>query len=531
MRQPVRDGSAGRRRWGARRTGQPAHRITRWLPQRSIRLRLTLLYGVLFLVSAVGLLVFTNVLIRNTRSAGVTVRSGPNGVVEVRGPVGGGPFGLGGLTSSVQLEIRLEPGNATFKAAAAAALPAGLPRPPNALAATKLESDRPSSGSASPGVSASGPTGNGSGAVGSNHGRSGSSGAIGGAGDGATSRVNPAAAIRRVVSALAIVQRSKDVADLFWYSVLALAVMVALSVALGWYVSGRVLRPLRTITATARRISASNLHERLALAGPHDELKELGDTIDSLLGRLELAFEAQRRFVAHASHELRTPLARQRAVGQVAISDPTATVESLRLAHERVLAAGAQQEAIIDALLSLARGEAGGVREDRIDLAALAGEALRSAAGEIERRGLRLESEIAPTVLTGNERLVERLVANLVDNAVRHNHPGGEITVSTSSSDGVALLCIANSGPIVASSELDRLLQPFQRLDPQRSTAADGLGLGLSIAKAVADTHGATLTITAREQGGLSVEVRFPPGGTTPPVVTPSRRASSRRRQ
>jgi signal transduction histidine kinase len=499
--------------------------MTRWLPQRSIRLRLTLLYGVLFLLSAVGLLVFTNVLIRNTRSAGVTVRSGPNGVVEVRGPVGGGPFGVGGPTSSEQLEIRFAPGNAAFKAAA---LRAGFPPPPNALAATKLESDRPSSGSASPGVSAGGPTGNGPGAVSGNHG---SSGAIGGAGDGATSQVNPAAAIRKVVTALAFVQRSKEVADLFWYSVLALAAMVVLSVVLGWYVSGRVLRPLRTITATARRISASNLHERLALTGPHDELKELGDTIDSLLGRLELAFEAQRRFVAHASHELRTPLARQRAVGQVAISDPTATLESLRLAHERVLAAGAQQEAIIDALLSLARGEAGAVREDRIDLAALAGEALRGAAGEIERRGLRLESEIAPAVLAGNERLVERLVANLVDNAVRHNHPGGEITVSTSSSDGVALLCIANSGPIVPSSELDRLLQPFQRLDPQRSTAADGLGLGLSIAKAVADTHGATLTITAREQGGLSVEVRFPPGGTTPPVVTPSRRASSRRRQ
>ncbi len=304
-------------------------------------------------------------------------------------------------------------------------------------------------------------------------------------------------------------QHGADVRVLAFVSVIALVAMAALSMGLGWLVAGRVLRPLRTITGAAREISATDLHRRLALAGPDDEFKELGDTFDGLLGRLEASFAAQRQFVANASHELRTPLARLKTLVQVALADPNASVESLRAAHDRVLASEQQLEQLIDALLSLARGERGLDRRQAVDLAALAGDALDERTGEIERRGLRLHASLDPARVQGDPQLLERLVANLIDNAIRHNVASGGIDVTARTTAGAAVLSVANDGLVIPVEELERLQGPFERLGTART--GDGHGLGLSIMHAIVAAHEAQLTISARPEGGLAVEVRFPP--------------------
>jgi signal transduction histidine kinase len=286
--------------------------------------------------------------------------------------------------------------------------------------------------------------------------------------------------------------------------------MAVISIALGWVVAGRVLRPLRTITTAVRDISATNLHERLALAGPDDELKELGDTFNALLTRLDESFQAQRRFVANASHELRTPLARQRALGQVAIDDPDATPETLRAAHERVLAAGVQQERLIDALLTLARGQTGIDRHDRFDIADITDRVLTERRAEATVREVDVRSTIPSARACGDPRLVERLVANLVDNAIRHNLARGHLTVATEDRDGRAVLIVANTGPVIAASAVDQLFTPFRRLSADRTASGHGVGLGLSIVRAIADAHAATVTTRARHAGGLQIEVAFP---------------------
>jgi signal transduction histidine kinase len=306
-------------------------------------------------------------------------------------------------------------------------------------------------------------------------------------------------------------QHGADVRVLALVSVIALVAMAALSMGLGWLVAGRVLRPLRTITGAAREISATDLHRRLALTGPDDEFKELGDTFDGLLGRLEASFGAQRQFVANASHELRTPLARLKTLAQVALADPNASVESLRAAHDRVLASEQQLEQLIDALLSLARGERGLDRGQPVDLAALAGDVLEERFGEIERRGLQLHTGLNPARIQGDSQLLERLVGNLIDNAIRHNVAGGGIDVSTTTAAGDAVLSVANDGVAVPDEELERLQAPFERLGAARTGSGDGHGLGLSIVQAIVASHEAQLTISARPKGGLAVEVRFPP--------------------
>jgi signal transduction histidine kinase len=304
-------------------------------------------------------------------------------------------------------------------------------------------------------------------------------------------------------------QRNADLRVLALVSAIALAIMAVISMALGWWIAGRVLRPLRTITNAARDISATNLHRRLALGGPDDEFKELGDTFDGLLERLDASFQAQRQFVANASHELRTPLARLKTLAQVALADPQASVGSLRTSHERVLASEQQLEELIEALLSLAGGERGLDRREPVDLAVATGEAITARHQEIERRGLRLNATLDPADIDGNPRLVERLAANLVDNAIAHNVPGGRIDVTTATEAGEAVLSISNDGPAIPPEELDRLRQPFQRLGTARTHRGDGHGLGLSIVHAIADTHGATVGIRPRPDGGLDVEVRF----------------------
>jgi signal transduction histidine kinase len=305
-------------------------------------------------------------------------------------------------------------------------------------------------------------------------------------------------------------QRANDLHTLFDYSLVAFAAMALLSSVLGWVVAGRALRPLRALNAAAQDISAANLGSRLPLDGPDDELKDLGTTFNQLLARLEKSFESQRRFVANASHELRTPLARQRAIAQVALSDPAATLESLRAAHERVLVAGAQQERLIDALLSLARGEAGPQRQERLDLSAVVGAAVRQLPPQVAAFGLRVERSLAPAPFVGDPYLVEAMVANLVDNAARYNVPEGVLRVSTDTRAGRSVLTVLNSGPLVPERELGRLLQPFQRMARDRTEPGHGVGLGLSIVQMVAVAHGATVTATSQRDGGLKVEVDFP---------------------
>lgn len=322
--------------------------------------------------------------------------------------------------------------------------------------------------------------------------------------------------------AMALSEHSAVLHELLSRSALALALTAVLSIALGWFVAGRVLRPLRIITAAAREISAASLGERLALGGPHDELWELGDTFDGLLARLEASFRAQRQFIANASHELRTPLARQRVISQVALTDPGATIETLAAAHERVLASGVQQEQLIEALLTLARGQAGLDKPEPFDLSAVTRQVLAARQSEAEHRNLTLHAALGPASAMGSPRLAERLAANLVDNALRHNVARGQVAVTTATRDSRAVLAVANTGPAVSATAMGRLFQPFQRLGTDRTNRGEGLGLGLSIVQAIADAHGASITARPQPEGGLVVEVTFPdPEDVSPLPETP----------
>jgi signal transduction histidine kinase len=290
----------------------------------------------------------------------------------------------------------------------------------------------------------------------------------------------------------------------------AVALLIPVSLGAGWLVAGQVLTPLRAITATAAAISAGNLHQRLDLGEPVDELTELGFILDDLFARLQASFDAQRHFVANASHELRTPLAGLQTLLEVTLADPDPDVAALRSACQEALALGAHQERLLHALLELATSERGPTRREAIDLSQAARRVLTSRRGEAAERGVELREDLAPAVTAGDPRLVESLVANLVDNAIRHNHPDGHVRVSTTMSGTYATLTITNSGPVVPGDQLQRLVQPFQRLAPDRQGRGDGYGLGLAIVDAVARAHHAALTTSAQPDGGLLVAVRFP---------------------
>jgi signal transduction histidine kinase len=305
--------------------------------------------------------------------------------------------------------------------------------------------------------------------------------------------------------------RNDTLDQLLIESGVALGIMAVASVGLGWLMAGRVLSPLRTITAAARRISARSLHQRIGMIGPDDELKELGDTFDQLLGRLDASFRAQRQFVANASHELRTPLARQRTLLEVALRDKQATNASLRTACERALAAGEQQERLIAALLTLARGERGLDTFEPFDLSAVAARALAAGHDEAEARGVTVTADLGAAPALGDARLAEQLAANLADNAIRYNAAGGRVDIGTGDRDGRAFLTVSNTGPVIPPEQLGRLFQPFQRLEEGRSWGGPGLGLGLAIVSAIAAAHGADLRAVTRTTGGLTIEVVFPP--------------------
>jgi signal transduction histidine kinase len=420
----------------------------RWWPRWTLRLRLTLFYGALFLVAGAGLLTITYELVANSPSA--TSRNAvlfsksrfarlpqplPNpgggpGLIVAQGRSGGG---------KVQLQAYAGKVSATFR---------------KVTAAQQVQ-------------------------------------------------------LQQLAGKAQVVlhrQQSAQLGALVTRSAIALGIMAILSIGLGWLMAGRALRPVRTMGARARGISERNLHERLALEGPDDELKELGDTFDELLARLESAFESQRRFVANASHELRTPITVERTLVEVALADPDATVESLRGTCTRVLAASEQQERLIEALLTLARSQRGLVSRDALDLGAVAGEVLQG----VRPSGVRVESELGQALTTGDCALVERLVGNLLDNALRYNlERDGWVTVWTGVRDGRPTLEISNSGPVVPATQTGELLEPFRRLDGER-TDTRGAGLGLSIVAAIAVAHDAGLRPTPRPDGGLDVEVSFP---------------------
>jgi signal transduction histidine kinase len=313
-----------------------------------------------------------------------------------------------------------------------------------------------------------------------------------------------------IAAALNAAVRNKEI-----IGAIALPVVVLLAVAGGWLIAGRLLRPLRTITATARDISASNLNRRLGMAGRDDEFAELGETLDDLFGRLEASFESQRHFVANASHELRTPLTAERTLLQVALADPDATAQALRSACEQVLALGEAQERLIEALLTLATSEGGIEQWEPFDLAAVAWHVVTLRREEAGRLGVRLETRLAEAPTVGDPRLAESLVANLVDNAIRHNSDGGQAEISTAATGGQATIRVRNTGAVIPPEFLGRLFQPFGRADGERIRNTGGHGLGLAIVQAIARAHGATLTPRARPEGGLDIEVTFPAKSAT----------------
>lgn len=390
-------------------------RLRAHLPARTIRLRLTLVYGSLFLVCGAALLTITYVLVRRQYTGNFFITTGKQSLIAIaqKGP--------------------------SFR--------------------------------------------------------------VGGVGTGRVVGPNPAQII-----AAAHAQSAAALHQLLINSGIALAIMAVLALWLGWVIAGRALAPLRTITNAARDISASNLHKRLALEGPDDELKQLGTTFDGLLGRLEASFDAQRQFVANASHELRTPLTLERALLEVALSDPYASVESLRRTCEQVLAVGEQQERLIEALLTLSRSQRGLADHEPVDLAAITA----AAAGAVDHDGLVFDTTFEPAETTGDPRLVERLAANLIGNAVHYNVPHGHVGVDTRTHAGHAVLTVTNTGPKVPPGELGRLFRPFQRFDADRAGEADGVGLGLSIVDAIARAHSATITTRAQPEGGLRIEIAFP---------------------
>ncbi len=301
--------------------------------------------------------------------------------------------------------------------------------------------------------------------------------------------------------------RDNALHELVGQSIVALGLMALASVGLGWVMAGRALAPLTRVTATARRLSQDNLHERLALQGPQDELKELADTFDAMLGRLESAFESQRRFVANASHELRTPLSIQRTLVDVALADPDTSPEELRVMAVALRDAVDRSERLIDGLLVLARSEQGNLPHEPVDLAAVATTALDQSAGEAAAAGLRVERRLDPAPVTGSRVLLERLVGNLVQNAVRHNVPGGWMEVHTGPG---GRLRVASSGPVVHQDEVPGLFEPFRRLAPDRVDSARGVGLGLSIVRSVVQAHGGDVAAVPRPGGGLEVTIRLP---------------------
>ncbi|MCX4844673.1 MULTISPECIES: ATP-binding protein [unclassified Streptomyces] len=305
-------------------------------------------------------------------------------------------------------------------------------------------------------------------------------------------------------------QRQQALDTLLNRSLLALVGLSVIAFAFGYAMAGRVLSPLGRITRTARRVAGTDLSRRIELDGPDDELKELADTFDEMLDRLERAFTAQQRFVGNASHELRTPLAINRTLLEVHLSDPQAPPE-LKQLGKTLLATNERSEQLVEGLLLLARSDNQIVERKPVDLEEVASRAIDQTRGEAEERGVEIRGERAPAVVQGNGVLLERIALNLVQNAVRYNVPeGGWVEVTTELRGGQALLVVSNTGPVVPAYEIDNLFEPFRRLRTERTGSDKGVGLGLSIARSVARAHGGRIIAEPREGGGLVMRVSLP---------------------
>nr|WP_310740300.1 MULTISPECIES: HAMP domain-containing sensor histidine kinase [unclassified Microbispora] len=305
--------------------------------------------------------------------------------------------------------------------------------------------------------------------------------------------------------------------ELLQRSLLALLGVGIFALILGYVVADRALRPIKKMTVTARKLSETSLaHERIDLQGPDDELKELADTFDAMLTRLNTAFDAQRRFVDNASHELRTPLAINRTVLEVALSDPEAS-DDLKVLGRTLLGTTARNERLIEGLLLLARSERELSVRKPVDVQEVARTAVEQLAAFAEEEGVTVEHDLHPAATTGDPVLVERCLSNLVENGIKHNlGPNGKVWVRTGMVDGGAVVQVANTGPHVPAYEVESLFEPFRRLNADRVQSAKGAGLGLSIVRAIVRAHGGTVVAVPRDGGGLVVTVRLSGNGVSP---------------
>ncbi|MFI1483115.1 sensor histidine kinase [Streptomyces sp. NPDC020747] len=292
---------------------------------------------------------------------------------------------------------------------------------------------------------------------------------------------------------------------------LALGVLTVVATLFGYLMAGRVLRPLNRISETAQRItSRGDLSKRLAFTGPRDEVTRLADTFDSMMGRLEKSFLDQQRFIADASHELRTPLAINRTLIEVALRRKTATEDTKRLGTS-LLTVNERNERLINGLLALAKGETEVADRTPVDLAELAGHAAEVHQSQAAETGIGLRLDTKPVTTSGNAVMLERIIHNLLENAVRYNEPNGWVHLTTRTApDGAATLTVENTGPVVAGQDIEALFQPFRRLGADRTDSERGSGLGLAIVRAIASSHGGDVTAVPRERGGLMVTISLP---------------------
>ena len=323
---------------------------------------------------------------------------------------------------------------------------------------------------------------------------------------GSTARamIKCAAVYAQGVQVGATAQRSTTLTHLLTYSLLGLAGAALLAAAAGWLAAGRILRPVHRLTAAARAASEQNLSQRIALQGPHDELRELADTFDTMLERLDRAFTSQRQFIANAGHELRTPLTVMRTAMDVVLAKPDPTREELVSMAAEVRQAVDHCERLIEVLLVLARNDQARALTDPLDLAAVAEDALEGRTAN----GITTTTNLGEAPVTGDGVLLERLVANLLDNAERYNIAGGTVSIATSTDNGASLVRIVNTGRVIPPDQVDRLFLPFTRLDDR--TRNDGFGLGLALVSSIATVHNGTVQATAVPAGGLDITIRLP---------------------
>lgn len=321
----------------------------------------------------------------------------------------------------------------------------------------------------------------------------------------------PGGANSSPISQMLRAQAAADLSQFLVQSGIALAILAVIAIALGWWVAGRILRPLRSMTVTTRQISEESLHERLALPGPPDELKDLGDTIDGLLGRLEASFDAQRRFVANAAHELRTPLTMMRTSLDVAVGKPGLVPPEVMILASKLREGLDQADRLVESFLVLARAQQGTLTNlTTVSLPQLVSATLAVRCDAIAASGLQVRQTGGDADVIGSETLLTRLVENLIDNAIRYNTPGGRIEVATVGDGTVACLVVESDGALLNEHKVQELGQPFRRLGVERTASDRGIGLGLSIVAAIATAHRGSLSFYARPEGGLRVVVTLP---------------------